>query len=192
MGCFAHVRRRFMDALKSSGKSKQAAEALNYIKKLYTLETELRLKGLSPEAFQIQRKERADKILDSFHSWLDRKTLTVIPSSLLGKAVFYTLKQWPKLIRYVESPYLTPDTNVVENAIRPFVVGRKNWLIAGSPRGAHASASLYSVIETAKLNNLEPYWFLRYLLTKLEQERDTMNWEEVLPWNLKNNDLKPG
>ena len=79
------------------------------------------------------------------------------PGAALGQAISYTLEQWPKLIRYLEAPELTPDTNACEQAIRPFVVGRKNWLFSGSPRGAKASATFFSLIETAKANNREPY-----------------------------------
>ena len=91
----------------------------------------------------------------------------VPPMTLLGKAVNYTLKQWEKLGRYLESAYLTPDTNRIENDIRPFVVGRKNWLFSGSPLGTFASAIIYSVIETAKANGFEPYRYLKYLFSEL-------------------------
>ena len=89
----------------------------------------------------------------------------------MGKAVGYALTQWPKLIRYLDHPALTPDTNACENAIRPFVVGRKNWLFSGSPRGAAASATLFSIIETAKANGQEPYWYLRKLFEGLPAAR---------------------
>ena len=89
------------------------------------------------------------------------------PSTTLGKAIGYTVGQWPKLIRYLESPLLSPDNNACERAIRPFVVGRKNWLLSGSPAGAEASAAWYSLIETAKLNGIEPYLYLCYILSRL-------------------------
>ena len=89
----------------------------------------------------------------------------------------YALAQWPKLIRYLDHPALTPDTNAVENAIRPFVLGRKNWLFSGSPRGAAASARLFSIIETAKANGHEPYWYLRKLFEELPAAR---NEEDIL------------
>jgi len=90
---------------------------------------------------------------------------------LLGKAVGYALRQWPKLIRYLEHPAIGPDTNAVENSIRPFVVGRRNWLFSGSPRGATASATLFSIIETARANGKEPYWYLRKLFEELPMAR---------------------
>ena len=93
------------------------------------------------------------------------------PKGLLGKAVAYTLGQWDRLIRYIDSGILTPDNNLAENAIRPFVVGRKNWLFSGSPRGATASATLFSIIETARANGKEPYWYLRKLFEELPTAR---------------------
>jgi transposase len=101
---------------------------------------------------------------------------------LLGKAIGYTLRQWPKLIRYLDHPAIGPDTNACENAIRPFVLGRKNWLFSGSPRGAAASAALFSIIETAKANGLEPYWYLRKLFEELPTARTAADIERLTPF----------
>ena len=113
--------------------------------------------------------------------WLRTKHGQVLPSSALGKAVRCTLEQWPKLIRYLECAHLTPDTNACEQAIRPFVVGRKNWLFSGSPRGAAASAAIYSIIETAKANDREPYWYLRELFEKLPTARTRADYLALIP-----------
>jgi transposase len=191
VGCFAHARRKFIEAQKVSKKSAQATEAISFIKKLYKAEIDAKATNTNTEAFVRERKRLVQPILESFHTWLVKKELTVLPSSTLGKAISYTLGQWPKLIRYIESPYLTPDTNRVENAIRPFVVGRKGWLMHGSPLGAYASATLYSIVETAKANGLEPYWYLRHLLTQVEQHSGNPDWESLAPWNLKKEDIKP-
>jgi transposase len=120
---------------------------------------------------------------------LDKKALQVPPSTLLGKAVGYALGEWQKLVRYLDSPYLTPDTNLVENAIRPFVVGRRNWLFSGSPRGAHASATLYSLIETAKSCGLEPYRYLKYVFTKLPLARTSDDYRALTPSHLDPDDV---
>jgi len=104
------------------------------------------------------------------------------PKGLLGQAISYTLSNWEKLIVYIDDGRLRPDNNLVENAIRPFVVGRKNWLFAGSPDGA--SATFFSLIETAKANDLEPYGYLRYIFKKilhLQTEKDLKN---LLPQNI--------
>ena len=166
-GCFAHVRRKFDEAAKASKNVGSAHEAMGRIGKIYRIERDLREQRLSPEEFVAERKAQVLPILQDFKQWLDAKALQVPPSLLLGKAINYAIGEWPKLLRYLDSPHLTPDTNLVENAIRPFVIGRRNWLFSGSPRGAHASATLYSLIETARANGVEPYRYLRYLFTKL-------------------------
>jgi transposase len=167
VGCWAHARRKFDEAAKPSKKPGSSEEALGRIAKIYRIEREFRTQQLEPQEFALKRKEQVLPILKDFKKWLDKKAVQVPPSTLLGKAVSYVLGEWEKLVRYLDSPHLTPDTNMVENAIRPFVLGRKNWLFSGSPRGAHASATLYSLIETAKANGLEPYRYLRYLFAKL-------------------------
>ncbi|MFP4485230.1 MAG: transposase [Spirochaetaceae bacterium] len=105
--------------------------------------------------------------LGQFHDWLLDKHDQLAPQSLLGKAVVYTLSQWPKLMRYLDDPILGPDTNPTERAIRPFVIGRKNWVPAGSPRGARASAALYSLVETAGANGHESMFYLWWMLERL-------------------------
>ncbi len=185
VGCFAHARRKFLEADKASKKSKSALEGIKHIKKLYALENDLRSKKLSPEDFLEQRKSKAEPILDAFKRWLDKRSENLLPESALGKAVHYALNQWNYLIRYLESPYLTPDNNASENAIRPFVLGRKNWLFSGNPKGADSSCGMYSLIETAKQNNLNPYDYLHYVFSKVPLINNEQEWDAILPWNLK-------
>ena len=169
-GCLAHARRKFSDAQKARGKNAKPGSidvALSYIRKIYAVESEAKRKELSGDHLLRLRQEKAKPIIDDFYKWLSKKSLQVIPKSLLGKAVNYTLNQWSRLIVYLEHPTMTPDNNWAENAIRPFCVGRRNWLFAGTPEGAEASATLYSLIESAKANNLEPYKYLRFLFEKL-------------------------
>ena len=184
VGCFAHVRRKFDEAAKASKNVGSAHEALGRIAKIYRIERELRAQKLSDEAFVAERKSQVLPILQDFKQWLDAKALQVPPSVLLGKAINYALREWPKLLRYLDSPYLTPDTNAVENSIRPFVIGRRNWLFSGSPRGAHASATLYSLIETARANSVEPYRYLRYLFTKLPHAHSGADYLALTPQHL--------
>jgi len=120
-------------------------------------------------------------ILDRFKTWLEVHHPQVPPKSLLGKAIQYALNQWDKLVVYLEAGFLKPDNNVAENAIRPFVLGRKNWLFAGGPDGAEASATFFSLIETAKVNGLEPYAYLRYLFEKLPLAQSEPDILELLP-----------
>lgn len=181
VGCFAHARRYFFDAQKLNKKSKTAAKGLSFIQKLYKAEHDLRSKDLAPEDFVEKRKKVVQPILDEFHNWLLAQKDTVVPKSKAGQAVAYTLSEWSKLIRYLESHLLTPDNNAVENAIRPFVVGRKNWLFSNTPRGAHASAAIYSMVESAKANGLEPYKYLRFLFEKLPYAESTEDFRALLP-----------
>ena len=184
VGCFAHARRKFFEASKSTKTPQSAEEGIKHIRKLYELETALRKENLSETAFVCERKKQAEPILAAFRAWLNKRANEVLPSALLGKAVLYTLKQWDKLVAYLECPYLTPDNNASENAIRPFVLGRKNWLFNKSPKGAESSCGMYSLIETAKQNGTEPLKYLRELFEKAPIANSPEDWENLLPWNI--------
>jgi transposase len=158
--------------------------ALSYIRRLYAIEHSARDRELTPEQLLVERLDKGKPILDVFKTWLDKKSMHTPPRGLLGKAVTYALNQWDRLIKYVEDPCLRPDNNLAENAIRPFVMGRKNWLFSGNPAGARASAALYSLIETAKASGLEPYKYLRYLFEKLPSAGYTEDYQALLPQNL--------
>ncbi|WP_281189363.1 IS66 family transposase [Vibrio diabolicus] len=179
VGCFAHARRKFMDAkkLQGKGKSGKADVALAKIQKLYALES--RLKLTSSEESWSERQSSAKPMLDDFYDWLTSQK--VIESSPLGKAIKYTLGQWPKLIRYVEDGHLSIDNNRAERAIKSLVIGRKNWLFANNPNGADASALLYSIIETAKANGLILYDYMVKCMKELAKPEPDIN--SLLPWN---------
>lgn len=140
--------------------------------------------------FVLERRKQTEKELTKFRTWLDKKAETVVPSSLLGKAVSYTLKQWDKLIRYLDIAELTPDNNRAENAIRPFVLGRKNWLFSGSPRGADSSCAIYSILETARQNNLNPFDYLNFIFERIPFADNESDWQALLPSNLTPDQLK--
>lgn len=187
VGCWAHVRRKFTDVVKArgaNGKTGSADVALNYIRRLYALEKEAREKSFTFDEIRLMREERAKPILEEFKAWLSKKSLQTPPKGLLGKAVSYALNQWEKLVGYLEDGRLALDNNMAENSIRPFVIGRKNWLFSGTPEGAEASALLYSLIETAKANNLEPYAYLRYIFDRLPLASMLEDYEALLPWNV--------
>ncbi len=186
VGCLAHVRRAFKEAADAQGKVSSrvgtAHQAVAYIAKLYRIESELsEYRESDPERFLAERRARAQPVLDKMYRWLRQKQDQVPPSTALGKAIAFALGQWPKLIRYLDHPQLTPDNNSCEQAIRPFVIGRKNWLFSGSPRGAAASALLYSLIETAKANGREPYGYLRELFERLPVARTRADYLALLP-----------
>lgn len=183
-GCWAHARRKFMEVVKAgSGKGKKghAETALEYIGKLYAIEKSARKDELETEQIVALRQEKSKPILEEFKALLNTLSGKTPPKGLLGKAVNYTLKNWPLLVRYLEQGYITPDNNAAENAIRPFVVGRKNWLFSGSPNGASASACLYSLIESAKACGLKPYDYLRYLFDNIPFAKIEADYEKLLP-----------
>jgi transposase len=182
VGCWAHARRKFDKVIKAMGNPKKqgsAAEALDYIARLYAVEKEVR--ELDADETRALRRLKSKPVLDDFKEWLDVKAPTTPPKGLLGKAINYSLKFWDRLIRYLDDGRLLPDNNLSENAIRPFVVGRKNWLFSGHPRGAEASAALYSLIETAKANGLKPYEYLRYLFDRLPFCETEAEYKKLLP-----------
>jgi transposase len=124
-------------------------------------------------------------VLDKFRIWLDKKLPSLNTKTLLGTAVCYANNQWHKLIRYLDCAELTPDNNLTENAIRPFAVGRKNWLFYKCPKGASSGAIIYSLIETAKVNDVNPSKYLRYVLEKAPFVSSPSDWNDLLPWNVK-------
>ena len=185
VGCMAHVRRKFFEAAKSSKKTGAAQAAVSKIQKFYRIERDLRVEPLTPGEFLEKRKSMAEPVADDFKSWLDKKALTQRPTSNLGQAINYALSQWPKVMHYLDHPELTPDNNVAENAIRPFVLGRKNWLFSGSPEGAESSCFMFSLIETARQNGINPYEYLQHVFSLAPEIRKTGIWESLLPWNIK-------
>lgn len=187
IGCWAHARRKFTDVLKALGKNSKnssANNALKYIKKMYKLEKKARQSKWSHDEIYRMRQDKAKPILKEFKKWLSQQILLTPPKGLLGKAIAYTLNQWKRLAGYIKNGSLTMDNNMAENSIRPFVIGRKNWLFSGTPKGAEASALLYSLIETAKVNKLEPYAYLRYIFGKLPLATTLEDYEDLLPWNV--------
>ena len=183
LGCWAHARRKFVDAQKvqPKGKTGRADMALNLINKLYGIERDL--KEANDSERLSARQQRSVPILDQLKAWLDKTQPQVAGQTALGKAVNYLASNWSKLVRYVEGGHLPIDNNRAENAIRPFVIGRKNWLFSDTPQGATASAQIYSLIETAKANGQEPYAWLRQVLERLPSARSVEDYEALLPWN---------
>jgi transposase len=182
VGCFAHARRKFVEAQKvqAKGKSGKADWAISHIGKLYRIEAEFKAK--SPEQKQALRQQHAQPLLDQLKSWLDKSALQVPPKSAIGTAIAYTLRQWPKLIRYIDDGRLSIDNNRAERAIKPFVIGRKNWMFANTGNGARASAVLYSLVETAKANGLTPFDYIKHVLDELAMQPDSI--DHLLPWNV--------
>ena len=190
IGCFAHARRKFDEAIKAQGKHRRgglAHRGLVLIQKLYGVEKAVR--QAMPEARYAYRRQHARPLLDALRAWLDESLPQVPPQSANGKALTYLNNEWPKLIGYLNDGRLEIDNNRAENAIRPFVIGRKNWLFSDSVRGVKASANLYSLIETAKANGLEPYAYLRRVFTELPKANTVEAIEALLPGNIDKNQI---
>jgi len=169
-GCLAHARRKFAAIVKMAGKNRKSGYAdkiLEQFRRLYKVESEARDAGLNDLLLLEKRRQVSKPIMDALHGLLLEAHGKVPPSSLLGSAVEYTLNQWPKLLEFLKNGLIKLDTNDVENAIRPFVVGRKNWMFSGDPAGAEASAVLYSMVETAKAAGWEPYRWIRHVFDRL-------------------------
>ena len=190
VGCWAHARRKFDEALRGQSKSRKkrakpstkaskARQGLSQIQELYALERTL--VDATPEVRHAARQETMAPLLAKLRAWLDASLPTVPPQSLTGKALAYLAGQWPKLVRVLEDGRLPLDTNLVENAIRPFVLGRKNWLFADTVGGARASANLYSLVETAKANEIEPWEYLRRLFEQIPAATEPADLEALLP-----------
>lgn len=191
LGCWTHARRKFVKVTATRKKQRAkpdnqslADESLDYISKLYGIEEQARRDELTPEQIYDLRQEKAKPLLGRFEKWLHAKQSSAPPKSLLGQAIHYTLSNWSLLMVYLQDGLLRPDNNLVENAIRPFAIGRKNWLFSGSPAGAVACATFFSLIETAKANGLEPYTYLRYLFKKLPLAQSESDFKKLLPQNL--------
>ena len=190
-GCMAHVRRKFMDAKKASPTSKSASFAVELIRKMYRIEDDIRKKNLSPEDVLKIRQEKTKPLMDAFREFLVSQTGNVTPRSSLGGAVHYAISEWKKLVVFLENGNTPIDNNLVENAIRPFVIGRKNWLFSGHPDGAQASAFFYTLIENAKACGFEQYWYLRYLLENIMSAKTEEEYRKLLPQYIDPAILKP-
>ena len=194
VGCMDHARRKFIEAQQAQPKSKKtkvskADIALSYINKLYRIERQLAdMKEKQPEIASEEiiayRQEHSVPLFNELKVFLEKNQKKVPKDSLTHTAINYMLNQWTKLVVYCNHSEIRISNIMAENAIRPFVVGRKAWLFADTPQGAHASAACYSLVETAKLNGLEPFNYLRTILTKLPYAETVEQIEALLPWNI--------
>jgi len=188
LGCWSHARRPFIKAEEALPKATRSPDQLatrfiQLIAKLYRAEA--RARQWKPQRRQRLRARYSASVLHEIEQLLLTHLHGVAPSSLLGQALHYLHGQWPKLVRFVDNGAWPLDSNPVENAIRPFVVGRKGWLFAATVAGANASANLYSLVETAKVNGVEPYRYLVALFKKLPLAQTADDYEALLPWNIK-------
>jgi len=183
-GCWSHVRRKFVDAQKSRKPSKRkkslAYEFLLLIDRLFKIER--KAKDLSDEDRLDRRKKESKPLIEDIDRLIDEKISSVPKTSPIGKALHYTSNQWPKLTKFLGDAKIPIHNNFTENMIRPFTVGRKNWLFSTSVEGAKASAVLYSLLVTAKVNGLNPYEYLCRALTEISQPNPIENLAALLPF----------
>ena len=184
-GCLAHARRKFDEVIKAQGRHPKkglAEEALAQIQKLYAVEKAART--MTPEDRQRHRETHARPLWETLHTWLSLHRTGVPPQSALGKALGYLHNEWDKLVVYLTDGRIEIDNNKTENALRPFCLGRKNWIFSDTVAGVKASANLYGLIETAKASGLEPYHYLRRIFTDLPKAQTLEDLEALLPYAL--------
>lgn len=180
--CWAHTRRKFYEIAVADG-APVAVEAVRRIGELYAIETEIR--GQSPAQRLAVRNVRSRPLLEALHRWLTEQLPRLSASSRLAEAIRYALTRWGGLARFLQEGRIELDNNTVERAIRPIALGRKNHLFAGSDGGGARWATIASLVETAKLNDVEPYAYLRDVLQKMIDGHPASRLDDLLPWALK-------
>ena len=183
-GCMAHARRKFAEVIKTGSKKSlgKAGEALKYFVNIYDIEEKARLDKMNYEQRKILRQSKAIPILDEFNQWLIESIKRVPPESAIANAIDYTIKQWSYLIRYTDHGEAEIDNNLVENQIRPFALGRRNWLFIMHEDSGRIAALYYSLIQSTKMNDLNPRIYMHYLLTQVHALRKkAVNPVDLLP-----------
>jgi transposase len=181
IGCHAHARRPFAELVKLNKGTSLAAKAVRFYKKLYAIEKTARETNLTTEQRYNLRLEKSKAILDAFKVWLDHHLTKTSEQAKIGKAIRYCLNHWSDLTNFLKDGRIEIDNNLLENSIRPFALGRKNWMFMGSPSGAKAGAILYSLIETCKANDIEPYQYLCVMLGQIRECVTEEDYRELLP-----------
>ncbi len=203
-GCWAHARRRFDEVFKAAGLNpkkplpkakpppaavRKAARALQFMKTLFAIEH--RLRHDAPAERLVVRQRESRPVVEALRQWLDETRPKVTPTSKLGQALAYLDGQWPRLVVFLDHGEVEMTNNRAENAIRPFAVGRKNWLFSDTQRGARASANLYSLLQSAIANSIEPYAYLRQVFEQLPAATQVDDVERLLPWNVRAETMEP-
>jgi transposase len=178
--CWAHARRKYYDVY-ATDRSAIAAEAITRIGRLYAIEREIR--GQPPQVRAAVRQERSAPVLGEMHAWLTPTYVALSTKSPLAQAIQYSLARWAALTRYVEDGRIEVDNNAAERAIRALVLGRRNYLFAGSDAGGETAACLYSLIGTCRLNGIDPHGYLRHVLERIPAH-PINRIEELLPWRV--------
>ena len=184
-GCWAHARRKFVDALNEN--NRLATEALCFIRKIYKVESNANKAGLNADERKEQRLKISYPTIRLFETWMKETYLKVLPNSKMGDAIEYTYSLLPRLSRYVNDGRINIDNNLIENAIRPLALGRKNYLFCGNDASAYRAAIVYSLISTCKAADVDPRTWMEDVLRKIPYyQRDQRDLAELLPFNWKN------
>lgn len=184
LACMAHARRPFAKLMKLSKSTGQSDVAIKLIAELYQIESKAREQQLTHKQRYELRQSESKPLLDALKIWLDKMALSSSPKSVFGKGITYMLKRWVELTNFLKDGCLEIDNNMAENSIRPFAVGRKNWMFKGSPRGAKAGACFYSLIETCKANDIDPFKYLNYLFINIPHCNTGEDYRKLLPYNI--------
>jgi hypothetical protein len=184
VACWAHARRYFVDVAKAHKKQGLAHQVVALIGKLYLIERELKDNNASPALVFMTRVQQSRPLILQIKALLDEAQLKVPPKSPLGAALFYSLTHWDALNLFLFDGRLELDNNLSERTIKPFVIGRKNWLFHGNDLGAKAGSILFSLIETCKQNKIETFSWFKYVLTHIRQANTLKQLEQLLPYNI--------
>jgi hypothetical protein len=190
VGCWAHARRKFVDVTKVANRGGFAEKAIKQIAAFYKIEKEMKARAFTPEQIYKKRQKESKPLLEAFQQWLRAHLPQVAPKSKLAEAMGYALNQWPSLITYLEDGRLDIDNNASERAIKPFVIGRKNWMFSNSTQGAEASAIIFSLMETCKAHKVNPYDYFRYVLGEIVHAETMEQLEALLPYNVDSDLIK--
>jgi transposase len=190
IACWMHCRRKFYDVAKGVKSGGLANKAVKLIAKLYKVEKNIKSLNLPLDKIAEYRIEHAKPILNKFRDFVTEHINKVLPKSPLGAALTYANNQWPKLIRYIDDGRLEIDNGLSERAIRPFAIGRKNYLFFNSISGVKAGEVLYSLIETCKVHKIEPYLYLHHVLEKIPAAHSMQELEQLMPYNIDRSLLK--
>ena len=184
LGCMSHARRPFAELVKLAKTTGKSHQAVAYFQKLYAIEKVARDAKYTAEQRHALRLEKSKPILDDMKTWMEQSLRHAVPQSKLESALNYMNQRWQQLTNFLLDGFLEMDNNGAENQIRPFAVGRKNWLFSGSPRGAQASALFYSLIATAVANGWNPFDYLRYLFENIRLSKIPNDYIQLLPFNI--------
>lgn len=188
VGCMAHARRKFIAIVKMAKTTGAAHYAVAIIAKLYKIEADIKTNKFDFDKIREYRQQHSKPIILEFKDWLTQKQKQAPPKSPMGQAIYYFIAHWDALVIYLEHGFLDIDNNFTEQRIRPFSIGRKNWMFMGNERGGEAAAIFFSLIESAKANKLNTYAYFRYLMTELPNvnQKDTITLKEMLPHRIDN------